>query len=348
MSGQRLFSRGLALEVIMLSSSLASCPPVAVSKASSGTADAAQTASGGSRNNAARQRAKDGASSQSDTQLAAAESLIRQEKWPEGETAIRQYLRARPDSPDAHALLGWVLFKETKPQESLREYSLAAKYRKSSAFELKIVALDYAMLQDFENADRWLTTSLEQNPMDLQGCNRLGEIKYLRERFGEAVSVFQRCLRLDAKNAFAANGIGTSYERMDRLDEAAAAFRNAITWQPKNTAPDPTPFFNLGRTLLKKSKAVQALPYLRLAVKLAPENAEAHEYLGKAYTSLNELQLAQKELENATLLAPEVPRLHYLLGRLYRKEGLNEKAKIESDRYAALLSTAPTERFHPP
>src|SRR5258708_20767441 len=296
---------------------------------------------------APRQRTNDDASTRSDVQLAEAKSLVRQERWCEGENAIRPYLEAHPDSADAHLLIAWVLFKESKPRESLHEYTVAAKYRKPSAFELKIVALNYAMLDDLVNADRWVTTALEGNPRDLQACIRLGEIKDLRLRFDEATDVFRKCLSLDPRNTFAVNGIGISYERLGRLHEAIAEFRKAIAWQPKNMTPDPTPIFNLGRVLLKESKPQEALPYLRNAADLLPEGAEAHEQLGKAYTILNELQLAQKELEKAVTLAPELPRLHYLLGQLYRREGLSEKARVELDRFTVLKATHPTAEPYP-
>ncbi|SRR5260370_27471565 len=66
--------------------------------------------------------------------------------------------------------------------------------------------------------------------------------------------------------------IGISYQRLGLLDEAIAESRKAIAWEPKNTTPDPTPFFNLGRVLLKESKPQEALPYLRNAAKLIPES----------------------------------------------------------------------------
>ena len=64
-----------------------------------------------------------------------------------------------------------------------------------------------------------------------------------------------------------------------------------------------------------------------------------HELLGKAYSHLNQLPKAQAELEKAIALSPQSGPLHYMLGQVYRKEGLNEKAKTEFDRAAALNGT---------
>ena len=53
------------------------------------------------------------------------------------------------------------------------------------------------------------------------------------------MGVFRECLELDAKNVYAENGMGSAYERMSRLDEAAAAYRNIIAWQSAKTASGP-------------------------------------------------------------------------------------------------------------
>ena len=331
---------GLAVTKIALAPSLSLC---CQAPASGTVSDAPQTASQGLRKGAPSRETKHETSTPADPEWLTAEDLVRQEKWKDGETVLRKYLGTHADSADAHAMLGFVLFKESKPRESLHEYTMAAKSRKPSAFEVKIVALNYATLGDLQNADKWLTTSLAWDPSDLQGCIRLGEIKELRLRLEEAVDVLHQCLILDPRNSYAANALGVSYENLGHFDEAADAFSNAIAWQSKKTTPDPTPSFNLGRVLLKEDKPQEALPYLRTVVKLLPENAEAHEQLGRAYIAMDQLQLGQSEIEKAINLAPEIPRLHYLLGQLYRKEGQGEKARIELDRYTALKAAHPRD-----
>ena len=57
-----------------------------------------------------------------DAPLREAQSLAASEKWNDAEHAARQYLDAQPDSADAHALLAFILFKQTKPKESMAEY----------------------------------------------------------------------------------------------------------------------------------------------------------------------------------------------------------------------------------
>ena len=206
--------------------------------------------------------------------LVQASSLVREGKLDEALPVIHRFLEQRPNSPDGHAVLGFILFKQSRPAEAIREYGETAKLRPPSAFEWKIMGLSAAMLKDYANADLWLSRSFHLDPHDLETCNDLGQGKFLREKYSESVNVFRECLKLDAKNVYAENGLGSAYERLGRWDEAAAAYRKIIAWQSSKAAPDAAPYWNLGRVLQKQNKPQEAVKYMTRAVELAPDQAE--------------------------------------------------------------------------
>jgi tetratricopeptide (TPR) repeat protein len=209
-----------------------------------------------------------------------------------------------------------------------------------------MVGLDCAELRRAGEADKWLTRSLELNPADAQGWEALGQVKSDEQHFEESIMAYQRSLALAPRVVSAETGIGQSYELLSRLEDAQTAYRTAIGWETSKPH-DPTPFLGLGRVLLKQNRPAEALPYLRQAVEISPEVAEAHEDLGKAYSALNQVAAAEKEIETAVALAPKVTRLHFMLGQLYRKAGQMEKAKAELDIYANLVGTNPTPSVDP-
>jgi tetratricopeptide (TPR) repeat protein len=295
--------------------------------------------------------------------LTTARQLLQKGQLSDAEAAVRQQLKADPKSADAHFLLGFILFREiqaraerTDPnpnavyaapskslvdlreknaKESLAEYTAGARYHRPSAFDLKIVALDYVLLGDFIDADKWLTQALQWNPGDSQGWYELGRTKYNENRFPEAIDAFLKCLASDPKNVKAEENLGLTYAGLGRDSEAIAAYQTAIQWQAE-TPTDPEAFVDLGRLLLDQNHPKQAIPHLVRATEIAPNVSEAHELLGKAYNQLNELPRAESELEKAVSLSPDVARLHYILGQVYRREGLMARAKAEFDRCAAL------------
>lgn len=210
----------------------------------------------------------------SDPLLAQASSLVRAGNLEGALPVIRQFLAQHPNSPDGHAVLAFIFFKQSKPAEALREYGETAKRRPPSAFEAKIMGLSAAMLKDYASADLWLSKSHRQDPHDLEACSDLGQAKFIRGKYGESVDIFRECLQLDARNVYAENGVGSAYERLGRWDEAAAAYRKIISWQASKTPEDPTPYWNLGRVLQQQNKPKEAVIYLTRAVELGPDEAE--------------------------------------------------------------------------
>jgi tetratricopeptide (TPR) repeat protein len=252
---------------------------------------------------------------------------------------VRKYLSQRDASADGHYLLGYILSHEVKPKESLAEYTRAAQLRPPTANDLKVVAVDYVLLGDFVDADRWLTKALSWNPSDADGWYYLGRTKYNENRFSEAIDAFQSCLKLDAHNVKAEDNLGLCYEGLNQPQQAIQAFQTAIAWQAGISKRDAQPYLNLGMLLAEQEHPDDGLVYLQEAVALAPQNAKAHEQLGRVYLKVKRLKDSQGELEKAVQLAPNSSSLHYQLGVNYRDQGLKDQAKKEFDRCTELNAT---------
>jgi tetratricopeptide (TPR) repeat protein len=271
-----------------------------------------------------------------DPLLQQSRSLVDQGDFKQAERLVREYLEQHTNFADGHFLLGFILFKQGKAQASLLEYTQGAKFRNPSANDLQIVCLNYVLLEDYTDADHWFTRSLEFNPNNPQGWYYLGRAKYSENRFEEAISVFKECLKRDPKNIKAEDNLGLAYQALGRMNEAVAAYRDAIAWQSQTLEKYPGPFLDLGILLLEQNQVQEAISYLRKAVEISPQDSRAHEQLGKAYSRLNELEEAQLEFEKAVALAPDNASVHFMLGQVYRKRGLTEKARLELERGAAL------------
>jgi tetratricopeptide (TPR) repeat protein len=317
------------------------------------------------------QRDSEKSSVPSDAALAEAKSLLQQGKLNEAEHWVRQSLQTQPQSADAHFLLGYILFREitaaepiadqysgfhepdpklrnAKAGESLTQFTEGAKYHDPSAFDLKIVALDYMLLGSYTDADKWLSKSLERNPRDPQAWYYLGLTKYEKNRFEEAIGAFKKCLELDSGNVNAEDNLGLSYAGLGRWEDAIAAYQKAIEWQSKSLDRKPGPFLNLGTLLLAQNRAAEALLYLQKAVEISPADPKAHQQLGRGYSALDRLPEAQAELEKAVQIDPQNVPLHFMLGQIYRREGLSDKAKSEFDRAASLNATSRTATMEGP
>ena len=302
-----------------------------------------------------------------DAPLAEAHVLLEKGSISEADRVVRQYLQTHPDSADGHFLLGHILFREIQSQArletqlegvqvlgagvppakhgeekaraSLAEFTAGAKFHDPSAADLKIVALDYVLLGDYVDADKWLTKMLGWTPNDAEGWYLLGRTKYNENRFAEAVDAFQHCLKLDPRNFKAEDNLGLAYTGLGRREEAASAYQQAIDWQSRAALKNPGPFIDFGDLLLDENRNEEAVSYLLQAVEIAPRESRAHELLGKAYTRLDQLSKAQTELEEALQLSPQSANLDCMLAPVYRKQGIIDKAKLEYERCSALAGS---------
>lgn len=275
----------------------------------------------------------------SDTLLQRAREFLNNGLFKEADQSVREYLGEHSNSAEGHYLLGYILFKEQKAEASLAEYTEGAKYQDPGPSDLKIVALDYVLLGDYPDADRWLTRSVEANPKDSESWYYLGRTKYNENRFQEAIHAFEECLQLDAKNTKAQANLGLALEGLGRADDALAAYRKAIIMQGQDTTKTAEPFIDLGNLLLQQNQIDDAIENLIKAREISPQDPRVYESLGKAYLRLNKFAEAKTELEQAVALAPDSAAAHYMLGQVYRKTGATERAKAEFDRAVELNKT---------
>jgi tetratricopeptide (TPR) repeat protein len=245
-------------------------------------------------------------------------------EFRDAEGGLQAYLSIHESSADAHALLGYVEMRLNQPKASLQEFTRAAQLRTPTAQELRSVGEDYALLDDFIDADHWMSRSLSLDPKDPDTWYSLGRIRYSLQRFQDAVQCFEKTLDLVPQSVKAANNLGLACE-----------YRRAIAWQADSTHPSEQPLLNLAIVLIHQDKSAEALPLLTQAVAIAPADPRIHDQLGHLYLNRGALPEAQAQFEEAVSLAPQNGAYHFLLGQVYRRRGMSAEAKRQFDLAAA-------------
>ncbi len=274
-----------------------------------------------------------------DSDLAAIHQLLDEARFAQAEPALRTYVATHPLSAEAKYLLADTLFREDKPKESLTAYTEAAKLRTPSPSDLLNVGLDYVLLNDYPDADKWITQSVKGNPLDENAWYSLGRIKYTDNKFHDAQNCFEKALELAPRDVRAENNLGLTYEGLNEEDKAVAAYRTAIAWQQNSAHPSEQPLLNLSIILIEREKYDEALPLLTQANTISPHDPQIHTQLGRLYLAQAQYRKAQAELETAIQLSPGVAATHFQLGQVYRHEGETEKAKAEFATAASLNGT---------
>ena len=275
-----------------------------------------------------------------DALLYQAKCFVHLQNLAEAETALRSYLAHHGESADGLYLLGFVVHRQNRPAESLEIYTQAAALLPPATDDLKIVGLNYVLLNDYPDAIKWLEKAVELDPKNKDAWYYLGRAYYTRSVLLEARKAFLRVLELDPRDARAENNLGLVFESSAQPSAAIDAYRKAIAWQESSPHPSEQPYVNLGNLLLGQGRTEEAVSPLEKSVALAPDNASCRLKLGMAYLRIRQLPTARRELEKATQLEPDNAAAHYQLGRLYSEIHEPDLAKAEFARTAELQSEA--------
>jgi tetratricopeptide (TPR) repeat protein len=283
-----------------------------------------------------------------DALLYEAKSLVHLQDFSGAERALRSFLPSHHDSSDALYMLGFVLYRQNRPAESLATYTQAAALTQPTADDLKIVALDYVLLDDYADAIKWLEKAVTFDRANKDAWYYLGRAYYTKGRLSEASKAFQTVLNLDSHNVKAENNLGLIFESSGDPTAAIEAYRQAIAWQQGSLQQNEQPYVNLGNLLMEQGQTTEALGLLEKAVALAPNNAFCRLTLGVYYRKIGRLDAARQQLERATQLDPLNAVAHYQLGRVYTDLHAPDLARVEFQRTAELKSRAASPGSEPP
>jgi tetratricopeptide (TPR) repeat protein len=275
-----------------------------------------------------------------DALLYRAKSLVHLKDFAGADQSLRAYLQSHHNSSDALYELGFVLNRENRAADSLSIYTQAAAITTPTSDDLKVVGLDYVLLNDYADAIQWLEKSVAFDSKNKDAWYYLGRAYYTRSRLDEARKAFQTVLDLDPRNAKAEDNLGLIFETGGNMAGAIEAYRSAIARQEETSPSDEQPYVNLGNLLAEQGRSQEAIGPLQKAVAIAPNNAYCHLTLGVFYRKAGEMKKARQQLLLATELEPDNAIVHYQLGRLYKDTNDLVHAKAEFDRTAELQGRA--------
>jgi tetratricopeptide (TPR) repeat protein len=122
----------------------------------------------------------------------------------------------------------------------------------------------------------------------------IGKILNLRRRFKDAEKYFIKALAIDDRNAMAHYGLGMSFLRRNKLDEAIEEFLAAVD----QNFYIPNVHYHLGEALVRMKDFESASQAFEVAIRIAPGMTRAHKWLAEIYSNkLNQPAKAREHLE---------------------------------------------------
>src|SRR6185437_1769840 len=221
------------------------------------------------------------------------------------ERVCRQLIAARPDSSDAHNILGVALAALGRPGEANEALRRAIEINPGAASYRANLSDVLRRAGRLDDAARAAQQAIELQPDNVHALNNLGIVQYERKQFEEAVACYRRALELKPGMAEALNNLGNALRATGDSEGAMEAYRQALTQR----SIYPEAHNNLGALLQQDGKFEDAEGELRTAIAQNPRYIEAHNNLAQLLSSRKRDVEALAVLGEALKLGPDLQTL---------------------------------------
>jgi len=259
-------------------------------------------------------------------------AYLRADQLKDAERSLAIAVSLKPNLLQARHHLAWVLERQGRSVEALKEYGLLLKLTPDNEYIKKRVTQLHA------------SGALEQNPP--QGFQTIpsGLAKQPNIHMRIATIYFEQTLYMRALDEFQLVLAGRDYkdphvlmariyETHGRLDKAVEEFEKLRKLEPKSL--DILLYTARLYSLMKKTQ--NAVVLLNEAVKMEPENDQLQHSLALAYMAQDEDDKAIVTMRKALTLNPQKDSYYFELGALMEKSG-DYKGAIENMRQAIELN----------
>jgi tetratricopeptide (TPR) repeat protein len=214
---------------------------------------------------------------------------------------LHHELELRPNSDDAHQMLGEILTDKGQIDAAVREFQQAITLR----------------------PDFW------------GHYDALGLALYRAGRFGDAAAAFERVTRLQPDNANGFQRVGTAYHAAGDIQKALANYQRAL-----GLSPTPKAYANLGFVYYGQGRFAEAAKAYEQALALDPTAHVNYRNVGDVYQRLNRPEDARAAYAKAIEIANRMLEVNQKDSLTLSQRGLYEaklgrRAEAERDTGAA-------------
>jgi len=158
---------------------------------------------------------------------------------------------------------------------------------------------------------------LEKYPGDFVAHCNLGALEAARGKFGDAVSHYEKALRVQPGSATARNGLGAGLLGEGRADDAIRELREALRLDPTHLNAR----WNLSKALVRQGDLTAATAELDVFLKQKPNDADAQVGLAMVYFMQQHYDQALPHFQEAVRLRPADADIRTNLGALLASSG---------------------------
>ncbi|MFA5138050.1 MAG: tetratricopeptide repeat protein [Elusimicrobiota bacterium] len=222
-------------------------------------------------------------------------------KFDEAAQQIRES-EALADDSSLHLRLSYYLTQGNRLKEAVEALEAAHKKWPDNTELSYFLALGYDDLQKPAKAVDLLQMVVRSQPEHRDARFQLGAMYEKTGDIRRAEEQFKELLRVYPQDAAALNYLGYSLaDRGLKMDEAESLIRQAVALDPQNGAYADS----LGWALFKRGRIEEALPQLRQAARLLPDDETIWDHVGDAFEAVGDSASAWNAWRTAQLWRSE-------------------------------------------
>jgi tetratricopeptide (TPR) repeat protein len=216
------------------------------------------------------------------------------------------------------ALLGFVVFAFASCVSSNSSANASNQNLNSSANNQSAVVANSNAALTNSLANSPASPAAVENYTDANAALDAGKKFFAENEFENSVAALEQAVKLDANLAEAHFQLALAYENLEKETEAQKSYKDAIKLYQKHLAKNPKDAvanYNVGLAYNKINDDLKAEKALRQAAKLTPEDSEYGFELGQVLIKLAKYDEAIPVLKKALEIDPENLRIESALDR---------------------------------
>ena len=253
--------------------------------------------------------------------------LVRQNKFAEAETELREVLLRRPDVAKANQELAIALIAQGRNEEAIERYRRVVELRPKDPAARRALSMAYKTLGRVEEAYAALEEAFKRDP----ACNELA-LAMKRQRAGEldqAAHICREVLHRDPANIDATRLLGMLAAELGNRELAIESLRNSVKQEPRVFGA----YIELARELMEADATEECQEVLQKAIKLQPELALPRAMLGIVNNQAGRFEAAAEAFKTALERQPDHSMSLAGLGHALKTIGRQEEAVETFRRY---------------
>ena len=182
----------------------------------------------------------------------------------------------------------------------------------------------------------------EYNAILAEGYQRLGKVYLAQSDHLRAINVLESAQRYRPDSPDLLTDLAIAYFSARQYEKALVPAAKVLTIAPENAGAHQM----LGKTYFMLGDMGKSISELEIAAKLTPEDIDVAYTLGIAYLRNRQPDEAKQRYNALIRVLGEQPQLHVIIGRAYRQSGLLQDAAEEFRKAIALDPRFPRAHYY--